>query len=441
MNQPGHRNEWRKTREDGTGASEFGGDSVRVYLRQMGGLRLLTRDEEVALAVQVEQGERAVLGAILRSPIGAREILRMGPALRSGALRVASIVRDSTDSDAPFDEDAARRRVLRLLATAARLYGELEQTSGARGRQRKIDVDTIVQKLIVTVERMRLTRPAMDRIIRSVLSLEARAGENGDADLVELRKLRSEIEQGERTAARARADLVRGNLRLVVSIAKKYRNRGLSFLDLIQEGNIGLMRGVEKFEYRRGYKLSTYVTWWIRQAMSRALADRSQTIRVPVHMVEQSKKVAKAKQAYVQEFGIEPTMGELATKLGLSLDVLRKVSELAKEPVSTEMAVGEDGGNVVGDYLRDENSVSAFDVVCEQDRVRHAQDLLATLTPREAKILKLRFGIDEKSDQTLDQIGKQFALTRERIRQIEAKALEKLRHSMRAKGRAARADL
>jgi RNA polymerase primary sigma factor len=441
MSQLDRRNEWRETREDGTEASEFGGDSVRVYLRQMGALRLLTRDEEVALAARVEQGERAVLGAILRSPVGAREILGMAPALRSGALRVASIIRDSADGDVAFDEEAARRRILRLLATAARLYGELERAASAGRKQRKSDVDAISQKLIVTVERMRLTKQTLDRIVRGILSLEARSEANGGPDVAELRRLRCEIEQGARSAARARADLVRGNLRLVVSIAKKYRNRGLSFLDLIQEGNIGLMRGVEKFEYRRGYKLSTYVTWWIRQAMSRALADRSQTIRVPVHMVEQSKKVAKAKQIHVQEYGIEPTMEELATKLGVSLAVLRKVSELAKEPLSTEMAVGEDGGNVVGDYLRDENSVSAFDVVCEHDRARHAQNLLATLTPREAKILKLRFGIDEKSDQTLDQIGKQFALTRERIRQIEAKALEKLRHSMRAKRRGARADL
>jgi RNA polymerase primary sigma factor len=444
MDKPDRRGEWRETRETGQEPSEFGADSVRVYLREMGTLQLLTREEEVALAVQVEEGERAVLGAISRSPIGVREILKIGPALESGAIQAAAILRDTADEGNAFEEDKARQRVLRLLGAAARLHKKRERLRKAcatsRAKRETEGERETSEKLIATVEKMRFSRETIGRIVRGLLSDAERAEAKGNLDFVELRDLRREIAKGERAAARARVHLVNGNLRLVVMIAKKYRNRGLPFLDLIQEGNIGLMRGVEKFEYRRGYKLSTYATWWIRQAISRALADRGHTIRVPVHMVEQAKKVVQASQAFVQEHGREPRPDELAEKLGISLDAVRKVHRLAKDPVSIETPIGEDGGTVVGDFLRDENAVSAFDAACEQDRARHARSLLATLNPREARILKLRFGIGEKSDQTLGEIGKQYALSRERIRQIEAKALQKLRHPKRAKGRTLLAD-
>jgi RNA polymerase primary sigma factor len=435
---------------------DFGADSVRAYLRDMGGLGLLTREEEIALAMQVEEGERAVLAAILQLPIAVEEILRLRSGLESGAIRAAAIVRDAAEEGDLFDEADAERRLLRLFGKVARLSSKASRSarSSTRGRAKmKTDADrAILKELISTVEQMRLSRDTVGRIARGVLSriertekttLEPRRGsEQGtlSPNTAELRRVRHDIENGERTAARARARLVNGNLRLVVSIAKRYRNRGLHFLDLIQEGNIGLMRGVEKFEYRRGYKLSTYATWWIRQAISRALADRARTIRVPVHMVEQAKRLFLASQSYVQEYGREPRPDELAEKLGVPLAVVRKVYDLAKEPLSLETPVGEEEGSVVGDFLRDDGAVSPFEAACQRDRDQHARSLLATLTPREAKILRLRFGIGERGEQTLGEIGQQFAVTRERIRQIEAKALQKLRHPQRAKARASLAD-
>jgi RNA polymerase primary sigma factor len=422
---PARRDDWQKTEEPER--SEFGADSVRAYLRAMGSLRLLTREEEIELAMQVEEGERAVVVAIASSSIGIEEILRLAPPLRRRAIRTSSLVGDETDDGAEFDEDSARERILGLFDTLARLH---------RKAQTKKNLERATRdKLIATVEKMRLNRETIARVTRALISRAERAKPKGDPEFAELSGLRRQIEAGERASALARAHLVRGNLRLVVSIAKRYRNRGLSFLDLIQEGNIGLMRGVDKFEYRRGYKLSTYATWWIRQAISRGLADRSRTIRLPVHMVEMVKKFVQVSQAYVQEHGKEPRPEELAARLGISLDAVRKIYKLAREPVSLETPVGEDGNTVIGDFLRDEQAASGFDVVCESDRARHARDLLATLTPREAKIIRLRFGIGERSDHTLGQIGEQFSLTRERIRQIEAKALDKMRRPLRASNR------
>jgi RNA polymerase primary sigma factor len=295
------------------------------------------------------------------------------------------------------------------------------------------------EEMVATVELLRLSKEAIDRIVSELRARIQRNQRRGDATASvqqELRKMSSEIQAGIRVSDQAKAHLIKGNLRLVVSIAKRYRNRGLHFLDLIQEGNIGLMRGIEKFEYRRGYKLSTYATWWIRQAISRALTDRARTIRIPVHMVEQAKKLIQASQLHVQEYGREPEPEDLAEKMGVSLAVVRNVYALAKEPLSFETPIGEDGASVLADFIRDEKAVSPFEAACAQDRDEQARSLLAMLTPREAKILRLRFGIGEKSEHTLEEVGKQFALTRERIRQIEAKALEKLRSPRRQRASA-----
>ena len=416
-----------ETSAAGVTSPELGRDAVGVYLRQMSRFRLLTRTEEVALAMEAEAGDRKVLRAVLATPTGPREVVAIGARMADrgpGPFDASGATSDS----AQIDE--WRRRMTKLSSTADQLRKKAERLRLARQRRpaapTSIELAT-QERLMDVVEQMQVSREDIARIAREFITGAESTSSGPATGVAERRQIQDDIEEGQRCSARARAGLVSGNLRLVVSIAKKYRSAGLPFLDLIQEGNMGLMRGVEKFEYKRGYRLTTYVSWWIRQAISRALADRGRTIRVPVHMIEQAKRLARVRQAHIQQYGTEPTSQALATTLGVSLEVVRQIRKLTQEPISVETPMGTDETAVIGDFIADENAASAFDVACQSERDAEARGLLATLNPREEKILKLRFGIEEKKDHTLGEIGQQFSLTRERIRQIEARALEKLR--------------
>jgi RNA polymerase primary sigma factor len=493
--------------EDADGYSKTN-DPVRMYLRKMGSVSLLTREGEVEIAKRIEDGERRVLQVVLNSSVAIEEILQLGDKLRKQKIRVKEVVKDADEEDAEFDEQWHIERVCKVIDKVRRLWKEQEKVaekldakavSEPTKKKYKKQISDFKQEILDALAEMRLNKKQIDKIVlklkelverieqanREIVGCEHRSGltlkelrktlreirssplrqravakklgirpdeieemstiianaqkkikrVEEEAKLTEtvLRDTVAEIQDGERMAEKAKAELVEANLRLVVSIAKKYTNRGLQFLDLIQEGNIGLMKAVDKFEYKRGYKFSTYATWWIRQAITRAIADQARTIRIPVHMIETINKLIRTSRYLVQELGREPTPEEIAEKMELPLDKVRKVLKIAKEPISLETPIGEEEDSHLGDFIEDKSVISPADAVISMNLAEQTRKVLATLTPREEKVLRMRFGIGEKSDHTLEEVGQDFEVTRERIRQIEAKALRKLRHPSRSK--------